>query len=81
VAHDRNGQILEQANFKNGKLIGAFALLGAGAAAAYDGQGDEDLDENEFDRMLKKLGDFEKKVEDRAETIRIEDQEDDEEED
>jgi len=50
-------------------------------AAAYSGQGDEDLDENEFDRMLKKLGDFEKKVEDRVEKIKGEDEEDDEEED
>ena len=31
--------------------------------------------------MLRKLGDFEKKVEDQAETIKVEDQEDDEEED
>ncbi len=69
AAFDRSGQLLEQANFKNGKLAGALTLLGAAAgsaAAVYDGQGDEDLDENEFDRMLKKLGDFDKKSEEKT---------------
>jgi len=28
------------------------------------GQGDEDLDEHEFDRMLRKMGDFDKKADD-----------------
>ncbi len=56
-------------------------LLAAGTAAALAvGQGDEDLDENEFDRMLRKLGDFEKKTGDGAgpKTEGLEDDEDEE---
>jgi hypothetical protein len=84
VAFDRDGQPLEKAIFKAGKLVGAFTLLGAAAGsalAAYDGQGDEDLDEHEFDRMLRKMADYDKKVEPVAEKRTFDDQEDDEEED
>jgi hypothetical protein len=81
TAFDREGRLLEQAVFKGGKPVGANTLLAAGSAAALTiGQGDEDLDENEFDRMLRKLSDFEKKVEDGAEP-KAAGFEDDEEED
>jgi len=64
--------------------VGTFTLLGAAAGsamAAYDGQGDEDLDEHEFDRMLRKMADYDKKVDKGVEKGKIDDQEDDEEED
>lgn len=82
VAFDRDGQPLEKANFKAGKLVGTFTLLGAAAGsalAAYDGLGDEDLDEHEFDRMLRKMADYEKKVENSAEKSKFDDQDDEEE--
>ncbi len=60
-----------------------MTLLGAAAgsaAAAYDGQGDEDLDEHEFDRMLRKMADYDKKVESDVEKKTFADEEDDDEE-
>lgn len=83
-AFDRDGQPLEKATFKAGKLVGSLTLLGAAAgsaAAVYDGQGDEDLDEHEFDRMLRKMADYDKKVDSGAGKRKFDDEEDDEESD
>jgi len=81
VAFDRDGQPLEKANFKAGKLVELHASRGRSRVGpgAYDGQGDEDLDEHEFDRMLRKMADYDKKVENSAEKSRFDDQEDEEE--